>query len=116
MSWVLYFRLDTTDNPLTQPTNYLAYFGTNATFTCVSPLRSCADMIWYRYTIRSGYANWYQLNYAVHPRPTQKYIVENIPSRCRLTVTKVNRTDSGPYQCRFMTHFEATAQLYAIGK
>src|SRR6218665_1137099 len=111
MSLFLYFRLDTTENPLEEPKNSLTFIGANATFICASPLRNCDNMTWYKYNI-----SWHPVLQLNGQQPRVKYVAETIHWGCKLIVTAVTFEDSGLYKCRFTNYFAATAQLFAIGK
>ena len=110
MLWFLYFRLDSEEDPLTGPEHSLAYVGTEATFTCVSPLENCANMIWRRsyYNESTMTYSWNPINYG---RPTYKYRVHDYDMGCSLIVRNVQINDSGKFQCRFMDFFNSEAEL-----
>ena len=69
-------------------------------------------MTWQRGLGRSGL----QINYTAYPSFRDKYIVENFPLGCQLTVANVQLADATTYQCIFRKSISRTADLFAISK
>lgn len=92
------------------------FVGTNATFICVSPIKTCVHTIWYQEFVILFYAQWLRIDYVEHPSPGDKFIAENSPSGCKLTVTNVQLADSGAFMCKFLNAFERIAELRVFGK
>lgn len=111
-SLFLHFSSESTDIPLKRPRSLINVIGTNATFTCVSPLKNCVEMTWQR-----GLGRWgFPINYDNYPSFRGKYIVENSTLGCQLTVANVQFYDVAIYECKFMKSFIGTANLFAISK
>lgn len=102
------------ENPLKGPNISMSFVGTNADFTCVSPLKSCAYITWHQ-DLRINSA-WARIDPDSNPDLRYKYVVENSPLGCKLTVKNVQISDYAPIKCIFLLTFERTADLMVFGK
>ena len=95
----------------------LNFAGTNATFTCVSPLSDYVYMTWHQeFQDPISNTSWRRIDNDIHPNFTNKFIVENSTLGCKLTVTDVQVDDSGEFRCEFNNSLRGTAALVVIGK
>src|SRR6218665_3703263 len=123
MSRFLLFRLgEHQGNPLQRLNDSLNFVGEDAEFICVSPVGSCANIIWYK---DNGSSHWISLHsirtYDHIGRAKYKvkhYYRPNSDSTlgCILTVTNVQFIDYGAFMCEFLHTFKRTAELRVYGK
>src|SRR6218665_285243 len=106
------FSSDSRDIPVKRPRSLLNFVGTEATFTCVSPLNGCVEMTWQKGLGRRGFP----INYDDYPSFRGKYILANSTLGCQLTIANVQLTDAAIYHCTFMKTFIGTADLIALSK
>ena len=121
MSQFLLFRLgEHQGNPLQRLNDSLNFVGTDAEFICVSPVGTCASIIWYK---DNGSSHWISLDSI---RPTYdrigrakyktKHHKPDPTFGCRLTVRNVQFIDYGAFMCEFLHTFKRTAELRVYGK
>ena len=93
-------------------THSVCSIGKNATFQCLSPLETCANITWHRGREPleppiAGHA---------YPAFRDKYIMSDSVLGCQLIIRNAELSDTGPYTCRFMNSFQVTTELYVLGK
>ena len=112
------FCLDRTENPLRGLKNRYSYVGFDVTFTCVSPMRSCLGMNWYKH--KEGTERETIFNGSTPTLyNTDKYTVRLVDSGCQLTVNNLELSDAGLIVCEIVTSprsFEDTAFLLVFSK
>src|SRR6218665_1648347 len=91
--------------------------GSNITFTCISILKNCLEMIWSKRINKRRTVDIFNTYKGIYP--SDKYIVENSTVGCLLTVKHIQLNDAANYTCKIMisdTVYTESAQLYAFGK
>lgn len=98
------------DDILQGPDNSLCFVGTSAIFTCVSSLGNCVNMTWLQED-QFAITDWSQ----IHPSATNRFKMENSTLGCKLTLTNLQRADSGKFKCVYKNSAKA-AVLRVFGK
>ena len=113
MSWFFNFRL----GPLKGHAERFSAVGKDASFQCLSPLGTCANITWHRGN--ESFMSPIDVNVYQDFRQsvTDKYVLTEAWIGCVLILRDAQLDDAGPYLCRAMDYsFLFATELYVVGK